>query len=325
MVGFFLRRLLLIPIALVLVHFVAFAFAHVTYEMQMAQTIFGSGREGVTPVWPVYAAYVQGAMQGDFGRMPIGVDEAIADSIARASLASLGLLALAFGLSIVLGLVSGLWAVRVNPPRTLPWLTVFSTVGLAMPSFYTGTLLVGGLLYLALRRDTDPLLPVAGFGWDVHLLLPVLALTIRPAAQVARVTGSLLAGELDKRYVVTARSIGHTWRAIQWDKALRNVLAPVFITVAGSFRLLVAELVLVEWLFDWPGIGRMLVHTLVPPTISHLGGLGDTSVYFMNPPIIAGLLVVFALWFILADSLATGLARIVDPRLRLVEEEPQHE
>ncbi len=321
MAGFFFRRLLLIPFALVAVHFTGFAFAHVTFQMQQAQTIFGSGQEGILPVWPEYGAYLRGAIQGDFGQMPVGVDQPIASSILDASLASLGLLALAFGLSLVLGLVLGLVAVQVDPPRTRPWLAPVSTVGLAMPGFYVGTLFVGWLIFVSLRGNIEPPLPVAGFGWDVHLVLPVLALIIRPAMQVARVTGSLLASELEKRYVVTARSIGHTWRVIRWDKALRNVLAPVFLAIAGSFRLLAVELVLVEWLFGWPGVGRMLVQTLVPPTIAGLGGLADTSAYFMNPPIIAGLLVVFALWFLLADTLATGLARMVDPRLRMVEEE----
>lgn len=325
MVGFFLRRLLMIPVAVILVNFLGFAFAHITYQMQQAQTVFGSGQEGITPVWSAYDEYLRGALQGDFGNMPIGVDQPISSSVASGSVASLGLLGLSFGLSITLGLVIGLASVRVNPPRTMPWLTLVSTIGLAMPSFYIGTLFIGGFLFLSLRGEGDPLLPISGFGWDIHLLLPALALTIRPAMQVAQVTGSLLAAELEKRYVVTARSIGHTWQVIRWNKALRNVLAPVFLTMAGSFRLLVAELVLVEWLFNWPGLGRLLVQTLVPPTISHLGGLGDTSVYFMNPAIIAALLVVFALWFLLADTLATGLARFIDPRLRVVEEEASYE
>jgi ABC-type dipeptide/oligopeptide/nickel transport system permease component len=325
MVSFFLRRLLLIPMVLVVVNFVGFAFAHVTYQMQQAQTIFGSGQEDVTPVWPVYGAYLRGVFQGDFGSMPVGVNQSIAASVISASLASLGLITLSFGLSIALGLVLGLASVQVNPPRTRSWLTLSSTVGLAMPSFFIGTLLIAGLLYLSLRGEGDPLLPIAGFGWDNHMILPVLVLTIRPTMQVAQVTGSLLAGELEKRYVVTARSIGHTWQVIRRDKALRNVLAPVFLTMASSFRLLAAELVLVEWLFNWPGLGRLLVKALVPPTISNLGGLADTSVYFMNPAIIATLLMVFALFFLLADTLATGLARFVDPRLRVVEEEAYHE
>lgn len=324
MTGFLLRRLLLLPLALIIVHFAGFAFAHLTYQMHQAQTIFGSGKEGITPVWPEYGEYLRGAVRGDFGQMPVGVDQSIAASIGSAGLASLGLLALAFVLSTGLGLLFGLISVRVDPPRTVPLLTLASTVGLALPGFFTGTLLVGGLLFLSLRGGANPLLPVAGFGWDAHLILPVAALIIRPSAQVARVTGSLLAGELEKRYVATARSVGHTWRVIRWDKALRNILAPVLLTAAGSFRLMTAELVLVEWLFNWPGVGRMLVQALVPPSVSGVGGLADTSVYFMNPPIIAGLLVVFALWFLLADTAASGLARMADPRLRIVEEEANY-
>jgi ABC-type dipeptide/oligopeptide/nickel transport system permease component len=121
--------------------------------------------------------------------------------------------------------------------------------------------------------------------------------------------------------VVAARAFGHTWQSIRWDKALRNVLAPIFLTIASSFRLLMAELLLVEWLFNWPGLGRMLVQTLVPPRLSSLGGMVDTSLFFLNPSLVAALLVVFGLLFLLADSISAGLARLVDPRLRLIEEE----
>lgn len=325
MVGFFLRRVLFIPIALVLIHFAGYAFAHITFQLQLAQTVYGSGKEGFTPVWPEYAAYAQAIFQGDFGVMPVGLNEPIADAIIKASGASLGLVGIAYSLSIFIGLVMGLAAVKVDPPRSMTWLTWFSTVGLAMPSFYVGTLWVSGLLLLSLRSNRDPFLPLAGYGWDAHLVLPVLALLIRPAMQVAQVSSSLLTGELGQRYVMAARSFGHTWTAIRWDKALRNVLAPIILTMAGSFRLLMAELLLVEWLFNWPGLGRMLVQTLVPPSLSSTGGLLDTSNYFLNPPLVAGLLVVFAFFFLLADTISSGMARMIDPRLRLVEEEARYD
>jgi peptide/nickel transport system permease protein len=321
MLKFFLRRLLMIPLALVLVNFIGFSFAHITFQFQQSQSVYGSGKEGITPVWPEYFAYAQQALQGDFGSMPIGVNEPILDTLVKASLASLGLVSVAFGLSVLLGLGLGLMSVKIDPPRTEPWLTVLSTTGLAMPSFYIGTLLVSGLLLQAIRGGADPIVPVAGFGWDLHLILPVLALVVRPTMQLAQVSASLLAGELNQRYVVAARSFGHTWQAIRWDKALRNVLAPIILTMASSFRLLMAELVLVEWLFSWPGLGRLLVQTLVPPSLSAPSGLIDTSAFFLNPPIVAGLLVFFAFFFLLADLLASSLAQLIDPRLRGVTEE----
>lgn len=325
MVRFFLRRLIVIPLALVLVHFACFAFAHVTGQLQQSQTIFGSGKEGFTPVWPEYSAYLRGVLRGDFGQMPVGVDEPLHASLWKASLASLGLLGLTFLVSLAAGLGLGLASVRVDPPRYAPWLSAVSTLGLALPSFYIGALLISGIIYRSLTTEAEPALPVSGYGWDLHLLLPMLALAIRPAVQIAQVTGSLLSGELGKRYVVAARSFGLTWEVIRRDKALRNVLAPIIIAIAGAFRVLAAELVLIEWLFDWPGIGRLLALTLVPPMLSGLGGLMHTSAYFLYPPLVAALLVVFALLFLLADMLASGLARLVDPRLRVTEEELPYE
>jgi peptide/nickel transport system permease protein len=321
MIQFFLRRLVFIPLVLLIVNITGYAFAHITYQMQQTQTIYGSGKEGLTPLWPVYMEYARNALNGDLGKMPIGVTDTIAAALLRTVGASLGLLLLAFMLSIILGLVLGLTAVKVDPPRKLPWLTLITTTGMAMPSFYIGILFVGVILYFSIRGDGSPLFPVSGFGWDIHLVLPVIALTIRPAMQVAQVTSSLLISELDKRYVVAARSFGHTWNSIRWDKALRNVMAPIILTFAGSFRLLVTELVLVEWLFNWPGIGRMLVQTLVPPRISTLSGLADTSVFFLHPPLVASLLMIFAFMFLLADMFASGFARMIDPRLRVIEEE----
>jgi peptide/nickel transport system permease protein len=325
MLRFLLRRLLIIPIALVFVNFVGFAFAHVTFQLQQLQTVYGTGKEGITPVWPEYVRYANGVLQGNFGKMPIGIDEPILETLGRASVASLGLVTLAFVISTILGLALGLAAVRVDPPQTMHWLALTSTVGLAMPSFYIGTLLVSALLAGVLNDKVAAFLPVAGFGWDNHLILPVVALVIRPAMQIAQVSANLLSGELGKRYIVAARSFGHTWRAIRWDKALRNVLAPLILTLAGSFRLLMAEMVIVEWLFSWPGLGRLLVLTLVPPNLSNPAGMVNISAYFLNPALVAGLLTVFSLLFLLADLFASSTARLIDPRLRMMEEEPAHD
>lgn len=318
---FLLRRIFLIPIALLLVHMVGFAFAYYTYQFQQSQTIYGSAQEEMSPFWPAYQEYLRNAMRGDFGDMPVGLNETIAATIGRASVGSLGLILVAFGVSIVAGLLLGLGSVRVDPPRSAPWLPFVSTLGLAVPSFTIGIIFIAGLLFLSIQGDQEPFLPVSGFGWDIHLLLPVLALALRPTMQIAMVSANLLYDELGKRYVTASRSFGHSWKAICWDKALKNILAPVIMVMAGSFRLLVVELLLVEWLFSWPGLGRQLVLTLVPPRLSGIGGLLDTSIFFLNPPLVAGLLVVFALLFLLVDTIASTLAQVFDPRLRTAEAE----
>jgi peptide/nickel transport system permease protein len=186
-------------------------------------------------------------------------------------------------------------------------------MGLAMPSFYIGSLFVLALLTVLIRGYSDQLyFPIRGFGWDNHLVLPTLALMARPTVQIAQVTAELLKDELSKQYVVAARSVGFTWRAIRWRLALRNIIAAIILSIASSVRLLVGELIVVEWLFGWPGLGRLLASTLIP-------GMTSSTVQaplFLDPRIVAAVLTVFAALFLLTDFIAAFLVRLSDPRLR---------
>ena len=94
-----------------------------------------------------------------------------------------------------------------------------------MPSFYIGSLLIMATLAYLIWGPQGAVLPVQGFGWDLHLVLPALVLAARAAAQIAQMSSALLVAELDKTYVVAARSVGQPWRAIRGRHALRNVAA----------------------------------------------------------------------------------------------------
>lgn len=321
MISFLTRRLLLLPFILVASNLIGFVYASIALQVHQSQNPFGARADESNPLVPAYLEYAHGLLRLDFGAMPVGTDASVIKTIGRAGLASLGLLGIAFLLSLVIGLPLGLAAVQVDPPRTRSWLTLLATLGLAMPGFYLGTLAITWLVEISLKSEGPPPLPVGGFGWDIHLLLPVLALSIRPTMQIAQVAGTLLAEELSKRYITAARGFGHTWRAIRREKALRNILASIYITSAGALRATVAELLLVEWLFNWPGLGMLLVRTLVPPKLGSLGGLIDTSVYFLHPPLMAALLTIFGLVFYLADTVSAGMARSVDPRIGIGTEE----
>jgi ABC-type dipeptide/oligopeptide/nickel transport system permease component len=80
--------------------------------------------------------------------------------------------------------------------------------------------------------------------------MPILVLMIRPTVQLAQLTAGMLVEEFERQYVIAARSLGHSWRQIRLKDAFRNVYAPIVLAVAGSLRLLVGELIVVEWLFD---------------------------------------------------------------------------
>ncbi len=319
---FVLRRVLILLAALVGVNFVGFAYAHIAQRVHQAQNPFGSGVEGWPPIGSLYVEYVRGVLRGDFGHMPVGVSETIWDALINAGGASLGLLGLSFVISLAIGLFLGVAAVRANPARVSGWLVPFSTLGLAMPSFYIGTLFIVAMVYYLLGQSEGARLPlpVQGFGWDSHLILPTLALMVRPTMQIAQITAGLLSGELDKQYITAARSRGNSWPRARWRHALSNVLAPIILTMAGSFRLLVSELVLVEWLFAWPGLGRLLAFSLIAPRIAG-PGVVFTDIYFLHPPLVAALLTIFTFIFLCADTIASLIARASDPRLRTLERE----
>jgi peptide/nickel transport system permease protein len=172
---------------------------------------------------------------------------------------------------------------------------------------------VVALLFLVIHTPwgNQPL-PLQGFGWDLHLILPVTALVIRPTAQIAQVTAGLLVGELGRQYIVAARGKGVPEQRIVAHHALRNVWAPLAHTIAGTVRLLVSDAIVVEWLFSWPGLGFLLAATLVPAEFAS----ASVASSFMDPPLVASLLTVFAGIFVLTDMVAGALARAADPRQR---------
>ena len=314
MTRYILRRLIIIPFALLLVHFLAFSYAYIARPLRAARTPYFLEQTENPPLWESYTAYLRSATTGQATEV-LPAQEDLINFLAQATRNSLVLLTLALTAGSLIGLGIGMQAVRMHPPGTRHWMTVVSTVGLSMPSFYLGSLFIMGIVFFVLWRGpgTDPFFPIGGFGFDRHLVLPVVTLMIHPAVRLGQVSAELLAAELNKQYVVAARSFGHTWRNIRWRQSMRNILAAVILTIAASFRLMIGELIVVEWLFNWPGLGKLLASTLVPGMLS--SDLGATA-HFLNPPLIAAVVTIIAAFFLIADLIASILVRIFDPRLR---------
>jgi ABC-type dipeptide/oligopeptide/nickel transport system permease component len=320
MVKFAIRRLLVIPILLLLVNFLGFAYAHYARPIRAERTPYVQAVEA-GPLIPAYGTYLQTLVNLDFGIEMATPDNlrsttpvTFGEMLKNATIASLGLLAISLTLSVIAGLYLGFKATRNDPPDVSRWLTITSTIGLAMPSFYIGSLFIIAMIFLVIWRgpESEILLPLSGYGWDLHLVLPVLALMARPTFQLAQVTAGVLSGELGKQYVVAGRSFGQTWRSIRLHFALKNVIAPVILTIAGLQRFLIGELILIEWLFRWPGLGRLLGWTLVPAQLTSSHG----SPLFLNPPVMATVLILIAALFLFTDLISSVLVRFLDPRLR---------
>jgi peptide/nickel transport system permease protein len=308
---------------MLLVHFMGFAYAHLVRPLRAARNPFLASVADASPLIPAYWEYLQNMLRGEFGMMPAlpmfdNKALPLLEGIRVASTASFGLMFLALFLSIAIGLILGLLAVQVTPPRMAQWLSSLSTVGLAMPSFYLGSLFFAFWFLWTIwgGPGTKPPLPFQGFGWDAHLVMPVIVLMARPTVQIAQITATLMVEELNKQYILTARAVGNPWRAIRTKHALSNIFAPVVVTITGALRLLVAELIVVEWLFSWPGLGSLLAQTLIPSQTVSTRATGD-SILFLNPLVVGAVLAVFAALFLLADTLASFLGRSFDPRLRV--------
>ena len=319
MAKFILQRLLIIPFLLLLVNFLGFTYAHYARPIRAARTPYVQVEEA-GPLIPEYLNYLETLVNLDFGLEVATPDSSrsntpvtLGETLTKATIASLGLLAVSLTISVILGLYLGFKATKNDPPDVSRWLTISSTVGLAMPSFYIGSLLIIGLIFFIIWRgpEADLPLPLSGYGWDAHLVLPVLALMARPTFQLAQVTAGVLSAELGKQYVIAGRSMGRTWRSIRMHFALKNVIAPVILTIAGLQRFLFGELIMIEWLFRWPGLGRILGWTLVPAQLTSSRG----SPLFLNPPVMATVLTLIAALFLLTDLTAAVAVRYLDPRV----------
>jgi ABC-type dipeptide/oligopeptide/nickel transport system permease component len=308
MVRFILRRLLVIPPVLVLVNFLGFVYALVAQTANAATNPFFAAARDVD-ILAEYAAYAQGVLRGDLGALPTAAGK-VSIVLGNETATSAGLLAVAFVLCTLVGLLFAIGATRVDSSNIARWLPVLSAGGLSMPGFYAGTLLIAGILALAPQA-----LPVNGYGTVAHFVLPTLALAARPTVQIAQITAGLLAGEAGKQYLTAARSFGYAQNHLRWRHMLPNVLGSVILTIAASLRLLVVEMVIVERLFNWPGLGRLLSYTLVAPRLSQPEG-GEL---FLQPPLVAAILVILVAFFLVADLIAAVAVRAVDPRVRAVE------
>ena len=198
---------------------------------------------------------------------------------------------LALLLAVPAGVVS---AVRRNRPSDQV-LRVLSLAGASMPSFWLALLLV---VLLAVKFS---LLPAAGRGGLSSYLLPIVTLALAPAAVLARFTRSALLETLTSEYVVAARAKGARETVVVARHALRNALVPLVTAVGNSFGHLVGGAAVVETVFVWPGIGRLLVEAILQ----------------RDYPVIAGIVLYSGAVFAVISLVVDLLYVVIDPRIRV--------
>jgi len=223
----------------------------------------------------------------------------IIDEVRRTLDKSLSLLLLSMLLGGSLGLLLGLVAALLRHRRFSLLFIVAAIVGVSTPSFLLA--LVLQILEVGwYRRMGFALLPLGGFGWDSHIVLPALVLAARPIAQVARVAFVALSEVLDADYIRTARAKGLITRQILSRHALRNAGVPILSAMGTSLRFSLSSLPIVEVIFQWPGMGLLLLE----------------NIRSQEATMAATLALILGVFFVLVHVILNHVYRWIDPRLR---------
>jgi len=246
------------------------------------------------PIHVQYGIFVGNLIQGDMGRS-IRSRQPVTSELGRRITVTATLAIASIAIAIVIGLLTGIiGAIR---PYTV-WdygSTIISLLGVSMPIFWSGLLLI---ILFSLQLSW---FPTGGTGTWRHYVLPSFSLGFFAAGVIARQTRSSLLDTLSQDYVRTAKSKGLSERAVVMKHALRAGLIPI-VTITGlQFGRMLAGAILVETVFNLPGLGSHLV----------------TSIAQRDYPVIQGVVLVFAISFTLVNLLTDLLYPILNPRVAI--------
>jgi len=245
------------------------------------------------PLPEQFVRFVSGALQGDFGRSvrtkrPVSTE--IRERFFPTFWLTVAAMAWSVAIGMFLGVVSAVWRNRW-PDRVGMTLAVS---GISFPAFALGMVLME-IFSVQLRW-----LPTIGADSWRHYILPSLTLGAAVAAIMARFTRSSFVDILQEDYVRTARAKGLSESVVVLKHGLRNALIPVVTMMGLQFGFLLGGSIVVEVVFNWPGMGRLLVD----------------AVDMRDYPVIQGLVLLFSLEFILINLIVDVLYAVINPTIR---------
>ncbi len=239
-----------------------------------------------------FVYFVNGLLHGEMGES-FRTDLPVGRLIAKHFRATLLLASLAVVLATVAGIGLGVAAALRRNTAVDLGITSLSILGISTPSFFLGILLI--YLFAVHWR----VLPVAGSATPRGLVLPGLTLAAAGLGTIARFARSSVLETLGYDFIRTAYAKGLARRVVVNKHALRNALIPVVTIVGLQFGFLLSGTVIVETVFNFPGLGWLLIQSI------------DARDY----PVIQGLLLIFALQFVVINLVVDVLYAVIDPRI----------
>jgi peptide/nickel transport system permease protein len=292
--SYLLRRLIGMAITLLLVSVIVFGITQVL-PGNAADMILGTSATPETlqalaaqlgldrPLWLQYLSWLGGILSGDWGQSML-----MSRPVRPEVMSALGNSALLGGISlIVVTLIAvplGVWSAVRRGGLADTVITFLAYLGISMPEFVVATILVAVLV-----RPEVGIFPASGYqplaeglaGFLLHLVLPVVSLTMILMAHIVRQTRSEMADVLQADFVRTAILKGLPRRRVLFQHALRNALLPTITVLALDVGYLVGGILVIEEIFAYPGLGRLMIFAVTNRDLPLLqaGTLAMAAIY----------------------------------------------
>ena len=307
MLGYLLKRLWHTVFVVIGISLISFFFIHLSGDPVMLMLPADASHQEIEtlreqlgfndPLYEQYMRFVVRAVQGDFGNSLYYKIPAMQLMVERLP-ASLELATAAMLIALVVAIPIGI----VSAVRRGSLLDMGSMLGalfgLSMPHFWLGIMLI---LLFSVQLGW---LPTSGRGGLSHLIMPSVALGLSLMAMFARLTRSVMLEVLNLDYIRTARSKGLKEWVVISKHALKNAMIPI-VTVAGmQFGFLLGGTVIIETVFAWPGVGRLVVQ----------------AIFNRDYPLVQSIVLVLALIFVAVNFLVDMLYMYLDPQISYFED-----
>jgi len=253
------------------------------------------------PLGTQYVQYLSNLVRGDLGTSFVTNRPVIRDILLRVP-RTLQIVIPAILLAALAGIPLGVVASTHRGKPADFFVSTTSVIAFSLPAFVSGLLLVG-LFALRFR-----LLPSGGYvppsrdlaAFLSRIVLPVITLAVSPAGMTMRMTRSSILEQLGLDYVTTARAKGAADSTVLYRHVLKNALIPVVTALGLQTGIMFAGSVIVENVFNWPGVNSLLLQ----------------SVHDRDYPVIQGVILVVSLMFILINLITDLTYGVIDPRIR---------
>jgi len=262
------------------------------------------------PIWEQYWIFLKGAATGDLGNSFIFGEPALRLILYHMP-ATLELAFSALFLAIAIGIPLGLYAGLYPDKAVSKGIMAGSILGFSLPTFWVGLMLIIlfavelGWLPATGRGDT---VSVLGFETSLltldglsHIFLPALNLALLKISLAVRLTRAGVREAMGQDYVKFARAKGLSTKRIIFVHVMKNIMIPVVTVMGLEFGSLIGFSVVTETIFAWPGMGKLLINAILQ----------------LDRPVVVAYLMVMVLFFVVINLLVDILYSILDPRVRL--------